>query len=117
MIDDYLCLAEDSGSVYIIDLGNIQFAPGPTHVTVPELNTTYKPVAVTIGNKTVSIGVPQNVSEFSISLYNLQGRVIQKVSRQSTDGYTFKSSGLSRGLYMLRVKAGDFMETKRILVK
>ena len=50
-------------------------------------------------------------------VFDLQGKAIQKISKKSNSRYTFNGPKMSRETYLLRIKAGDYQETRQILVK
>jgi Leucine-rich repeat (LRR) protein len=68
---------------------------------------------------TIKFGLPKE-SEVSLAIYNILGqRVTQLVNQQLKAGYheaVFNNSNYSSGIYFYRLQAGDFVETKKMIL-
>jgi len=67
----------------------------------------------------ISFTIPKN--EFvNITVYDVSGRIVQEIlnSRMKAGDYTFEFNGseLSTGAYFYRIRAGDFSETKKMIL-
>ena len=97
--------------------------PTPTSVETDEI-----PVLFSLGqnypnpfNPSTVIGYQLPVSsEVSIEVYNLLGRrVATLVNERKPAGHhnvTFDASGLSSGLYVYRIQAGEFVQTRKMML-
>ncbi len=70
-------------------------------------------------NTQINYNVPGN-SNVSISVYDITGRLVQKlVDRQHSSGtYTinFNAAGLSTGVYIYEIRAGSYRDVKKMLL-
>jgi len=68
---------------------------------------------------TIRYGLPAR-SQVTLTVFNTLGQqVAQLVNGEVEAGYhevRFDGSGLSSGVYFYRLRAGDFVETKRLLL-
>jgi len=68
---------------------------------------------------TIRYGLPKE-SKVSLEVYNILGeRVTQLVNQQLKAGYhevEFNNSSHSSGIYFYRIQAGDFVETKKMIL-
>jgi Secretion system C-terminal sorting domain/Peptidase family M28 len=59
-------------------------------------------------------------SHITLTVYNTLGQIVRELVNGDVDaGYhevTFEASGLTSGVYFYRMRAGDFLETKRLLL-
>lgn len=66
---------------------------------------------------TIRFGLP-NASEVNIEIYNMIGQKVMVLSNNRFGAgwhtISFNASGLSSGIYIYRIRAGNFIETKRM---
>jgi hypothetical protein len=71
------------------------------------------------GTTTIRFGLPRS-SSVSLSVFNTLGQLVAELVNGYLDaGYhtvVFNSAGLSSGLYFYRFQAGDFVDTKKLVV-
>lgn len=67
----------------------------------------------------INFSLPKN-SFVNLSVYDLTGRLIEEIvnSEMNTGSYTFEFNGssLSSGIYFYRIRAGDFVETRKMIL-
>lgn len=66
----------------------------------------------------IQLSLPE-ASEWRIEIYNLNGRVVKTYSGFSDAGVvkvTFRADGLASGMYFYRAVAGDWSETKKMIL-
>ncbi len=67
----------------------------------------------------IRYGIPQ-ASHVKLEVFNMLGqKVVTLVNKQKSSGWhstTFNASGLSSGLYIYRIQAGDFVSTKKLML-
>ncbi len=68
----------------------------------------------------ISFELPE-ISEVSLTLYDVVGREVARIinNRQMTAGphqVTFDGSDLSSGVYLYRMRAGDFVQTRKLIL-
>jgi len=68
---------------------------------------------------TIKFAVPKE-SQVNLNIYNMLGELVSTlVNEQKKPGYyeyKFDASNLASGVYFFRIKAGDFVETKKMLL-
>ena len=61
-----------------------------------------------------------NASEITIVIYNLNGKVVERlVETKQPEGYhraTWDASKLSSGIYFYRLQAGEFVQTRKMVL-
>jgi hypothetical protein len=71
------------------------------------------------GATTIKFGLPRP-STVSLAVFNTLGQLVAELANGYLEaGYhsvVFSSSGLSSGLYFYRFQAGDFIDTKKLVV-
>jgi hypothetical protein len=70
-------------------------------------------------NTTIKFAVPKE-SIVNLSIYNVLGELVSTlVDEEMIPGYyeyKFNASNLASGVYLYRIKAGDFVETKKMVL-
>jgi len=65
----------------------------------------------------IRFSIPQS-EQVVISVFNIQGELVESLVNKEMDAgnyqITFDGSGLASGLYLYRIQAGSFIETKKM---
>jgi hypothetical protein len=68
---------------------------------------------------TILLDIPLYSAEVSLTTYNLLGQVVRQATLPNLIGttrYRFDATGLSSGVYLLRVQAGSLTNTQKLMV-
>lgn len=62
----------------------------------------------------------KKTSKVSLQIYDLNGRHIKTIAdkfyEEGLQQLSFETNGMSNGIYMLRLQAGELIETKKLVV-
>ena len=67
---------------------------------------------------TIDFYVPENM-EFSLSLFDLQGRLVENIINQNSVGYysiEYSANSLSSGIYFIQLKTSSFIDNSKIIL-
>jgi len=70
------------------------------------------------GITTIAFALPET-ADIELSVYDIKGRKVTTVAEgnYAPGEYTADVSGLASGIYLYRLNAGDFADTRKIIVK
>ena len=132
MTDIYLtALVVSGGSIYAVDEGGVQVRPlaqmGVSATAVKEIRNEI-PAKFSLSqnypnpfNPTTTINYQLPVSgQVTLKVYDVLGREVESlVDKEQTTGtysVTFNGNSLPSGVYLYRIQAGSFSQTKKLML-
>jgi len=122
----YSVYTRDSAGVKSLYYKSIDINPGSINQISSVVPESYKleqnyPNPFNVGTK-IRFAVKENNAFVNLSVYDVSGRLIKNLVNEKFNAgeyeYLYDAEGLSSGVYFYSLRAGDFSETKRmVLVK